>query len=270
VDQIAMRKFTERYLRATNCHIIESAPSFLHTQLSVEADKDLVNRPFFWMYVEKMNLPANPVQLCFVFDPENPPEGKRAEHLFYGSPRFRQLLQSAQNQGKFVRLYQEPARWSHFSSLSKGYSPWIGVHYLISYVCDQKMDRIVSLGINLQTGEIKKDFDDVLQKFKWSHKLPERRYTLNPRMSIQEAVGELEYILTEELTEEDHQWAEDADQRLQDELNQVAAFFPVKEKLTDEQSAAKTARERECIWQYHPRIEVNLIAAGLFYLEVIS
>jgi hypothetical protein len=267
VDQIALREFTERYLEANDCRIMESTPSYLHTQLSIDADKDLVNRPFYWMYVEKMNLPVNPMQLCFVFDPENPPTDRRAEYLFYGSPRFRQLLQSAQKQGKFVRLYQEPAGRSPFSSQSKGYIPWLSVHYLVSYVCDQKKDRISAYGINLQTGQIKTNFEEQLHQYKWTHKLPEKRYTLSPRMTIQEAVGEIEYFLTEELTEEDHRWAEDAKQRLHDEIEQVNTYFPDETKQTDEQKSAKTARQRECIWQYHPRIEVNLVSAGLFYLE---
>jgi hypothetical protein len=267
VDQITLRSFTERYLQANDCQILESTPSYLHTQLSIEADKDLINRPFYWMYVEKMNLPANPMQLCLVFDPENPPEERRAEHLFYGSPRFRQLLLSARNQGKFVRLYQEPPRWTPSSSKSIGYKPWLSIQYLISYVCDQKKDRIASFGIDLQTAQIEPNFIQRLQSYKWTHKLPERRYTLSPRMTIQEAVGEVEYMLTEELTAEDHQWAEEAEKRLQEELNQVSTYFPVEEKQTEEEKAANTARRRECIWQYHPRIEIHVISAGLFYLE---
>lgn len=267
MDQITLRNFTERYLEANDCRIVESSPTYLHAQLSIEADKDLVNRPFYWMYVEKMNLPANPMQLCFVFDPENPPEDRRAEYLFYGSPRFRQLLRSAQKLGKFVRLYQQPVGWPQFSSQPKGYIPWLSVHYLVSYVCDQKKDCISSYGINLQTGQIKSDFEELLNQHKWTHKLPEKRHTLSPRMTIQEAVGEIEYCLTEKLTEEDHHWAEEAEKRLQDELTQVNAYFPDETKQSDEQKAAKTARLKECTWQYHPRIEVNLISAGLFYLE---
>jgi hypothetical protein len=235
--------------------------------LSIEADKDLVNRPFYWMYVEKMNLPANPMQLCFVFDPENPPKDRPAEYLFYGSPRFRMLLRSAQKLGKFVRLYQKPDRWVPFSSQSKGYIPWLSVHYLVSYVCDQKKDSISSYGINLQTGQIKPNFDELLYEHKWTPKLPDNRHTLSPRMTIQEAVGEIEYDLTEKLTTEDHRWAEEAEKRLQDELKQVDVYFPDETKQSDEQKSAKTARRRECVWQYHPRIEVNLISAGLFYME---
>jgi hypothetical protein len=267
MDQVALRTFTERYLAINNCHILESTPSYLHTQLSVQADKDLVNRPFYWMYVERMNLPANPVQLSLVFDPEHPPEGRRSEHLFYGSPRFRQLLRSSQNQGRFVRLYQESANRGHSSSPSIGYIPWLSINFFVSYVCDQKRDRIASFGINLQTAEIQHNFYDQIQQMKWTHKLPERRYTNSPCMIIEEAVGELEYALTEELTTEEHQWAEEADKRLKAELAQLDTYLPVEGKQTDEQKITRSARRRECIWQYHPRIEVKLINAGLFYLE---
>jgi hypothetical protein len=267
MDQVALRTFTERYLAANDCHILESTPSYLDTQLSIEADKDLVNRPFYWMYVERMNLPANPVQLCLVFDPEHPPEGRRAEYLFYGAPRFRQLLRSAQNQGRFVRLYQEPARWSSFSSMSKGYTPWLCVNSTVSYICDQKRDRIASFGINLQTSEIRANFYEQLQQLNWTHKLPEKRYTLSPHMTIAEAVGELEYALTEDLTNEEHEWAEEAMKRLTAELEQIDTYFPLVDKQTDEQKTSSAARHRECIWQYHPRIEVKLVNAGIFYLE---
>lgn len=264
MDQLALRDFTERYLQTNDCKILESTPSYLHTQLSMEADKDLVNRPFYWSYVEKMNLEPNPVQLCFVFDPDHPPEGIRAEHLFYGSPRCQQLLQSAQKQGKFVRLYQQHKGWS---TASKAYIPWLSLHYLVSYVCDQKKDQLISLGISLQSGEIQNDFYTQLKQHDWTAKLPDQRYTISPRLTIAEAVGELEYALEEQINAEDHQWAEAAQQRLADELAQVATFFPDKEKRSDEQQAAYEARKRECIWQYHPRVEVNLVAAGLFYIE---
>lgn len=267
MDQVTLRSFTERYLTTNDCHILESTPHYLHTQLSVQADKDIVDRPFYWMYVERMNLPANPVQFCFVFDPEHPPEGMRSEYLFYGSPRFRQLLRSAQKQGRFVRLYQEPAGWTSYSTASKGYTPWLCINSMVSYVCDQKRDKIASFGINLQTAEVCPNFFEQLEQMKWTHKLPEKRHTLSPRMTIAEAVGELEYALAEELTNEEHQWANDAMGRLNEELSQVESFFPIMEKQSDEQKIASAARRRECIWQYHPRVEIKLINAGLFYLE---
>lgn len=86
MDPAQVREWTEKYLKLYQCPVIESGPSYLITQLSIEADKDLLNRPFYWMYVEKMNIPPKPVQLCFIFDPENHPPDIRGKFCIMGPP----------------------------------------------------------------------------------------------------------------------------------------------------------------------------------------
>ena len=46
------------------------------------------------------------------------------------------------------------------------------------------------------------------------------------------------------------------------ELEQLEHFYP--EGVKNEE---KKQRIRETIWQYHPRVEVEVINAGLFYLD---
>ncbi|QBK14388.1 hypothetical protein AB849_012730 [Thermoactinomyces vulgaris] len=266
MDPAQVREWTEKYLKLYQCPVIESGPSYLITQLSIEADKDLLNRPFYWMYVEKMNIPPKPVQLCFIFDPENHPPDIRGEILHYGSPRFQKMLQSAQKHGKFVRLYEDPG-WQPSHSPSKPYTPWLLVNYQLSYVCDQKKNRLSSLGINLLNGEIAESFYDCLKKRKWVNRLPPHRYLPAHGMSLTEAVGELEYYLEEQLKEEDQTWAKEAKERLNMELEQLNAFYPGEEKQDDEIRKEKKNREQELVWQFHPRIEAEVINAGLFYME---
>lgn len=266
MDPAQVREWTERYLNLYQCQILESAPSYLITQLSIEADKDLLNRPFYWMYVEKMNIPPKPIQLCFIFDPKNHPLNIQGEFLHYGAPRFQKMLQSAKKHGKFVRLYEDPG-WQPAHSPSKPYTPWLLVNYQISYVCDQKKDRLCSLGINLLNGEIVESFYDRLKKRKWLNRLPPRRYLPAYGISLTEAVGELEFYLEEQLREEDLTWAKEAKERLTMELNQLNTFYPEEEKQDDEVRREKKNREQELVWQFHPRIEADIVNAGLFYIE---
>ncbi|SFJ32534.1 YqhG family protein [Thermoflavimicrobium dichotomicum] len=267
MDQQKVRSFTERYLKSYECHIIESAPTYLQTQLSIEADKDLLNRPFYWMYVERMNLPPQPARFCFIFDPENCPEDLRGEYLFFGSPRFAQMLQSAQKHGRFTRLYQQPSSRESLSRVSKAYTPWLGMNFQVSYICDQKKDRITYLGINLCTGEIVEPFYPTIRSLGWTSKLPPKRHVTAPRLSFAEAVGELEYFLQEQIEGEDPTWAVEAKKRLEMELDTLAHYYPEQEQRTEEQEKERVQRQRELIWQYHPRIEVQLINGGLFYME---
>jgi hypothetical protein len=265
MDQQAVRSFTERYLHLTGCHIIESAPSHLVTQLTIEADKDLLNRPFYWMYVEKMGLPPQPQRLCLVFDPETFPEDMRGEYLFYGTPRFSQILKSAQKHGRFVRLYQVPAGQKPGRAMP--YIPWVGVNFKISYICDRKRDEIRGLGINLATGEIREDFDRVIKNLEWTPKIPPSRHLAPPRLTVSQAVGKLEARLQDQLERGDLAWADEALERLGEELELLNAYYPNTENLSESRREERDRRRAETVVQYHPRIEVSVINAGLFYME---
>lgn len=265
MDPRAVRSFTERFLQCHECQIIESAPSHIITQLSIQADKDLLNRPMYWMYVEKMNLPPNPSQLCFIFNPEERPPELRGEYLFHGSPRFTHMLQSAQKLGRFVRLYQQPAGDDRYTYVSKAYTQWLGVNFKVSYVCDQKKDQVRYLGVNMENGEIVEGFYQAIQGWEWSGKLPAQRHTVKTQLSLAQALGELEYYLQDEIEKEDLSWAEQAMDRLRAEMVQLEQFYP--ETMSDELAKEKKQRQSETIWQYHPRVEVSVINAGLFHME---
>ncbi|RAL26599.1 YqhG family protein [Thermoflavimicrobium daqui] len=267
MDQQKVRSFTERYLQAYQCHLIESAPTHIKTQLSIKADKDLLNRPFYWMYVERMNLPPQPAQFCFIFDPEHRPAELRGEYLFFGSPRFSQMLNSAQKHGRFVRLYQQPLSKARNDFSSKPYTPWLGINFKVSYICDQKKDRICYLGMNLRTGNIVEPFYPKINSFDWTSKLPPKRHLIEPRFHFAESVDELEYYLKEQIEQEDPTWAYEANKRLELELKQLDHYYPELGKRTEEQEKERSQRRREIIWQYQPRVEVQVINAGIFYME---
>jgi hypothetical protein len=267
MDPLQVRSFTERYLAIHGCRIIESSPHHLVTQLSVEADKDLLHRPFYWMYVEKMGMEPQTARLTLVFDPEQVPDDLKGEFLFFGSPRFTRILRSARNHGQFVRLYQEPRGREYYSFQSKPYTPWLAVIFKISYVCDRKKDRLASLGINLVTGEIREEIYPSFTRMNWTSRLPAQRHTLRPHLSVAEAVSELEYHLHDRLERDDRTWAEEAMERLGQELEQLERFFPEEGAMSEERRQEKKQRQQETVWQYHPRIEVETVGAGLFHIE---
>ncbi|MBD1371672.1 hypothetical protein IC620_04780 [Hazenella sp. IB182357] len=260
MDQLKVKSFTKRYLTHQGCSIIEEFPSFLTTQLSIEVDKDLLNRPYYWMYVERMQIQPQPATLCLVFDPDQPPTHRNGEYLFFGAPRFRMLLKSAQKQGRFVRLYQEEPNGFR-SNISQAYDQWLCLNFKVSYLCDVKKDRLVSIGIHMHSGEIKDHFYPTIQSIPWTSKLPAHRFTQTPQLTLMEAIGEIEYALQEQLQNEDRTWAEEALERLNFERSLLDIYYP-----DNSQQEEKKQRETEIIWQYHPRIEVTILNAGLFHL----
>lgn len=266
MDSSRVHTFAKRYFAANGCHIIESSPSYLQVQLSVKVDKELINRPFYWMYVEKMNLKPNPVTLTLVSNPEQAPEGLRGELLSFGTPRFTQILQSAIAQGRFIRLYEEERSLGTKSpSSSTPYFPWLAINFKVSYICDQKKDALLYLGLNLYDGSLLDPFYPQIKLRSWTPKLPAHRHIVQPKISVAEGVGKLEYYLQEYLEQQDLSWAAEARERLQQELSQLDQYYPDLNSLTEEQRTEKKQRIQEAFWQYHPRIEVEVINAGLFY-----
>lgn len=266
MDQTKLREFTERFLISQQCQIVESTPNYLITQLSVEADKELLNRPFYWLYVEKMGLTPQPTQLCFLFDKENPAPDLRGEYLHFGAPRFKMMLQAAKKRGRFVRLYQLTHMRPRTHSLP--YVPWLAINFKVSYISDQKKECIHHLGINLQTGEIREHFYQELCQLNWTNKLPTGRHLLPEKMSLIEAISELEYYIEDLLKQEDHTWAKKAYERYVQEVKQLESYFPEEEKRSPEEEKYKESRMQEIIRQHLPRIEIEVINAGYFYKDV--
>lgn len=267
MDQTQVRSFAERYLRAMNCQIIESTPTMIDAKLSIEADQALLNRPFYWMYVEQMNLPANPARFRFYFEETEESSGFYCDHLYYGAARFTQMLDSAQKQGRLIRLYQRSSPTDEKPHSAKGYHPFLAVHYQIAYICDQKKDRLHYLAIDLQTGEIYSSFYTWAKEQQWTQQLPPSRFLYPSQFTLHEAVGRLEAYLQREIEQEDHTWAEKAKERLANEYQQIASYYPAEHLLSDEQRQEKQQRLRESVWQLAPRIEVEVINAGLFHLN---
>lgn len=65
-----IRNYVTRYLEATECHVVESHPAYMTVRLSPEADKALMNRPYYWSFVERTGVEPEPVSITFVFDQE--------------------------------------------------------------------------------------------------------------------------------------------------------------------------------------------------------
>lgn len=70
MNQQEIERFVMRYLDTTGCHIAEKGAGHVTVRLSPEADKDLMNRSYYWGFVERTGAPPEPMSFTFIFDPE--------------------------------------------------------------------------------------------------------------------------------------------------------------------------------------------------------
>ncbi len=76
-------------------------------QLTIELDKELMNRPFYWHYLEKTGGDTKS-HGTYLSSPnqEKAPEDIKGEPIHFGSPRLHQIFHSTRNLAGYIRLYE--------------------------------------------------------------------------------------------------------------------------------------------------------------------
>lgn len=268
MNRAETKNYVMRYLHAMHCDIVDKSPGHVQVKLSEQADKDLVNRPFYWSYVEKLGLDPQPVTLSLIFDPDQIPPGVRGEPITPGSTRLQHIFQSARKHGRFVRLYERSPLDLRSPRGSRPYEPWLGINYKIEWICDQLRSEIYSLGIRLLDGSIDDNFYHTISEREWTPRLPSHRFVTKHKLTLEEAVNELEFYVEGYLDHVDDAWARAAESRMQEELNRLEQYYKERPARMDKEAflAEYERRVRETKWQYQPRVQVSVVNAGLFYL----
>lgn len=259
MQQHEIHQFLEKYFIANNCEILENERGHLTVQLTIELDKELMNRPFYWHYLEKTGGEPNPMKLTFITNQKYAPENVKGEVIHFGSPRLHQIFHSTKNLAGYIRLYEQ-------HPISTGQNvplrPWLGINLKISYQCDRKRDVFKSIGLQLINGHMVEDFHDKLLQLKLTPKIPDYSFTLSPLIMPKSGVSRIEYQLRNEIEQEDHSWALSARERWNKDLQLLEHFYEEAEEKTESYETEKKALQE----QYEPKVKISIINGGLFYL----
>lgn len=301
-----IQQYVLSYLDITECQIIEKSPHHVTVKLSIQADKDLTNRPYYWGFIERTGTEPQTMTFKFVFDAERhdaelaaaeqsepkPQEDQilgrhygalrplpvlgpariQREDLAFGSPRLKQIFDAAHRRGRCVYLFENTAPRQRMTLLPAAYEPWLGVNFKIEFCCDMKREELRSLGISLLTGQIDTSFSTRLKTLPLVPRLPENVHIEPTRLSLAEGSDALERIVRAEIEACDQTWAEEAGERLREELQLIDGYYTdllrdpdeERKKLVQEQYES---RREEIRWQYEPRIVVSAINSGIFHLR---
>ncbi|HET7658205.1 MAG TPA: YqhG family protein, partial [Bacillales bacterium] len=203
MEQHKIHDYLERYFRTSGCDILEDDGKFLHIQLSIEMDKLLMNRPFYWKYIENTGMEPQPMKLKLVTDPGTAEEND-GEFVHFGSPRLHQIFQSARKLAAYTRLYENVGE---IHAPSVPLEPWLGLNIKISYQCDRKKDLLVSYGLQLINGQIVEDFHSLLASLDLTPKIPDYCFTISPLIKPQSGLKRIEAMIDEQVQSEDQTWA---------------------------------------------------------------
>jgi len=258
MQQQEIHNFLLNYFQANDCVIIENGPGYLVIQLTVELDKELMNRPFYWHYLEKTGGIPNPMKLTFITNQDAAPENIKGEIIHFGSPRLHQIFASTKKLASYMRLYENHRHQNRQIPLL----PWLCMNVKISYQCDRKRDIFKSIGLQLINGTMVEDFHDRLLKIPLTPKIPDYSFTLSPLVRPQSGMSRIETYLSSVIEKDDHSWAEDARKRWEQDLRLLDHFYEDVEEENENYETEKLALKE----QYEPKISISFINGGLFYL----
>lgn len=259
MQQQEIHKFLERFFLANECEIIENHKGYLTVQLTVELDKQLMNRPFYWHYIEKIGQKGDPAKLTFITDQTHAPTDIKGEVIHFGSPRLHQIFQATKKLAAYIRMYENiPAKENKHIPLY----PWLGLNIKISYQCDRKKEVFKSIGLQLINGVIVEDFHNQLLKINLTKKIPDYTYTISPLIMPKSGVNRIIKLIKQQILEEDHEWAIAARKRWQQDLDLLENFYEDKEEKGESYEIEKKALQE----QYEPKVKIHIVNGGLFYL----
>ncbi|WP_085523382.1 YqhG family protein [Tuberibacillus sp. Marseille-P3662] len=255
MNQEAIHDYLVDYFTANACDILDDRPGYLRVKLTVDLDKQLMNRPFYWHYLEKMG--GHPETAILSLKTE--PSDDEGEMVHFGSPRLHQIFKSTQELSPHIRLYENV---SVNGKTNVPLEPWLAVNSKISYQSDLKKDAILSIGLNLINGTIVNPFHDQIQTMALTPKIPNYCFTLQPMIKPSSGLRRIESYIERLISQDDHEWAEQARRRWEYDEQLLDQFYEDLQDKPDIYTKEKQALKE----MYEPRIHVSVINGGLFYL----
>ncbi|WP_282140573.1 YqhG family protein [Cytobacillus oceanisediminis] len=259
MQQQEIHKFLERYFHANGCEIIDKGPGYMTVQLTIDLDKELMNRPFYWHYLEKTGGVPNPMQLTLITNQQLAPAHIKGEVIHFGSPRLHQIFHSARNLAGYIRLYENHRE---APGMQVPLRPWLGMNVRVSYQCDRKRDVFKSIGLQLINGQMVESFHDRLLGMSLTPKIPDYSFTLSPLIMPGSGVFRVANFIKSVIEQEEHLWADEARKRWQKDLSLLEHFYEDAEEKGESYENEKSALQE----QYEPKINISIINGGLFYL----
>ncbi len=248
--------FLESFFSLYDCPIDRPEKNLFSIQLNRELDEALMNRPFYWHYMDKLGQQGAPMTLKLNTDPES--EEKGFEWIHFGSPRLQQIFSYIQQQAMYTLLYEKS------DGVTKtALYPWLVGNIKVSYLGKQKKEEIFSIGLHLINGIMLNNMMKKLENIPFQRVMSDYSYTLSPIIKPPSGFYRIFQYIENEISTHDNSWAIASLKTLQEEKELLDYFF---QHNKDVQEFYEN-EERHLTERLEPKIEISIINAGLFYLS---
>lgn len=257
VKNINLDDFLTRFFTANHCAIEKERVGMLNVHLTEEMDKALMNRPFYWHYINSIGEEGKPMSLRLITNPALDKE--QGESIHFGSPRLLQIWNHLINNEKYVYLFEEIQ-----TDINTPLYPWLLVNIKISYEANQKKEELISIGVQLINGKMLVNMMEDLEKLSLKQNISNYCFKLSPLISIKNGYLRIEKVILDYIQNQEQSWALAAQRKLEDELDILQHFY------SDESNQELLEKEKaELHERYSPEIKTEVVNGGLLYLSEV-
>lgn len=277
-------KFCEAYFTSVGAEMTVQSEMYREYVLPRDVDKELTDRPFYWLWVEKTNQEVTPTTLRLAFSVEaqtredlrleieheklleanpstNPHQRmfsrpQKTELMNLGSFRFDKILSSVEQRGKFACVVPREIK------AGQPLVPWLMLCGTIAYTSDSLQEERFSVGVCLENRQVVFNFYDKVNRIPMVQQ-PISIVTKRATIEAGDAIDLSKKTLMDYVKRQNHDWADTAQLRLEDDLSQLDAYYYSIMRESDEPSAEhlqqEHARKREdLISKSMPRVDISL------------
>ncbi|RWZ60094.1 hypothetical protein EQV77_02030 [Halobacillus fulvus] len=250
------RDFAQDFFTLHQCKIIEESSHHFKVKLTSDIDEEIMNRPFYWHYMKKMNRSGDPATLSFHLSQSENHEGI---YLHAGTPKLHTLYRTAMKKGKMTRLYEATDVPNHHEALT----PWFAINVLLHYRGKQTRNEHLALGLNLINGSIIPSFTESIWSESFKATVTDYTFPMTPIINLRSAYKRIEGYIESYVSRKTHEWAQQSIEQLKEEVTLLKSFYESGD-MEEEQYQKEYDQLKE---RYEPRIIMEVINGGLFYLS---
>ncbi|WP_101844272.1 YqhG family protein [Halobacillus sp. Marseille-P3879] len=249
-------EFTKTFFELNGCEITEKKRGHMKVKLTKEMDESLMNRPFYWHYMKKMNREGDPLSLTF----KDIQLGEEEEGIYLhpGTPKLQQIYQVSLEKGYTTRLYENVNATVQNIALH----PWLCMNVRLTFRGKQSKDLLLSLGLNLINGALIHGIMEKLDNLPLMSKVADYTFPMTPLIKIESGYQRILDHIESYLSSLDTHWAEESLSQLHHEKELLESFYHSQD--VDEDQYEKELEQ--LLIRYQPRIQLEVANGGLLYL----
>ncbi|MFC3039050.1 YqhG family protein [Virgibacillus xinjiangensis] len=249
-----LNSFLQKYFQSHHCDVLDNKQGVLRIQLTEEMDKALMNRPFYWHYVNNAGMKGNPMALTLITNPDK--RGEKGEWVHFGSPRLQQIIRHLINNEKQTVLFQKIDTHKNVPL-----HPWLVINMKISYTGRQRKEELHSIGLHLISGKMETEMMEKLSNIPLDLKISDYCYTLSPLIRWKSGFLRIQSVLDNYIENQSHEWAEQSISALREEQDMLNYFYGEAGEDAQKEKEMQEIEER-----YQPSVSFEVINGGIFYL----